>query len=1096
MILILERTLFVNLKKDKYSMYTRDEVYAHSLDYFSNDELAAEVFVDKYALRNQHGEYFERTPEDMHKRLATEFSRIEQKYINPLSYEEILNYFREWEIVPQGSILNIVGNPFVQGSPANCSVVPSPVDSYSGILYTDTQLASLFKRRYGVGVSLDNIRPANSPVNNPALTSTGVVSFAQRYSNTTREVGQNGRRGALMLTLSVYHPDIIEFIKAKVNLEKITGANISVKLYDSFMRAVEKDENITLHWPLGDVDKAQIVKQVRAVDIWNLFIESNITSAEPGALFWDTITKYSLSNCYVPDECVNPCQPGFAPVLTPDGIKTLDSCDIGSVIWSTEGWTTIVNKWSNGVKKVYKYTTNSGSFIGTENHLIIENDKKIEVKNAKKLNTLKGPIFWTSEQDVIDFFCEGEHTKFFYSRDFFELCPDTLGIQLNNSLEYIIYFLKLLYDDHGDVSKEGVSLYSKHVLFLERIQLLLNSVGVSSVLEESYPLSEWYVLSIFEDASVFEKCIGFYKEDKQHQLEKFLLNAVYSGIECDSPITKIKYLGEFEVFDITVSNSTHTYWTGGINVSNCSELSLPSYETCRLITVNPFKFVQNPFTENANFEFERFGECVYVAQRLMDDVVDLDIECLERIKEKIENDPEEWSIKQIEYDTILKFIDTARKYRRTGLGTLALADVFASMGMGYASEESIQLSDAIMRVKMENEFASSIDMALERGPFEGFDSSLEVTSPLFQFFKEKFPDLAQRMENYGRRNISISTIAPTGSIAIEAQVSAGMDPVYYLEFIRRKKLMGGNKSEADYIDIVGDCWTEHTIVHPPYAYMCNLEQQGVQTFLKNPYNGNTAHDIDPFQKLKLHAVLQKYITHSISNTYNLPENTSVETVSRLYFKAWGMGIKGITVYVEGSRSGVLVSNATYNKQKGIPLKRPEVLPCDIHEFLLHTENDTFEKWLAFVGMCNRSPYELFIGKLDNMNLPEGILSSQIRKIKLNNVNSYVLECQLLNEKKYVYGDLSRLFNREFWNYAKLVSGLLRHNMPLQYIIHTIENMKFDTVSLHTWQAGIVRVLKSYIPDGVVSKNTCATCGNQLIFIDGCLSCTCGYSKCS
>lgn len=823
-------------------MYTRDQVYNASLQYFGGAELPANVFVDKYALKNQQGEYFELTPPAMFERLATEFARVESAYPNALSYEQIYTYFNNWEIIPQGSVLSVVGNNFVQGSPANCSVIASPLDSYSGIMYTDTQMASLFKRRYGVGACLDNIRPEDAPVSNPALTSTGTVSFAERYSNTTREVGQNGRRGALMLTLSVYHPDILKFINAKLNLQKITGANISVQVDNRFMHAVDYDEYITLHWPLGNVKTAQIVREIKAREIWTALVDANRQSAEPGILFWDTVRNYSPSNCYdfARDICTNPC----------------------------------------------------------------------------------------------------------------------------------------------------------------------------------------------------------------------------------------------------------------------SELSMPPNESCRLMTVNPLKFVRNAFTKDAYFDFDYFKNVVYDAQRLSDDLVDLDLDCLQRIMDKIKADPEPSYIKAIEYRTMKEFYDTARKYRRTGLGELALADTFAAMGFAYTSTEALELAEAISGAKMEAEFASSIDMAIERGAFDGFDELVEEKSQFITFFKGACPELYDKMRLHGRRNISISTIAPTGSIAILAQASSGMEPVYQLEYVRRKKVQGGN-GHFDFVDDVGDKWTEHKIVHPQLQVW--LDANPNLTVKDSPYYGNTAHDIDPFKKLELHAVLQKYTTHSISNTYNLPVGTTNETISKLYFKAWQLGIKGITVYVEGSRSGVLVSNATHAKQNGKPVKRPNVLPCDIHQFQhYNTATGIFENWLAFVGLYDDKPYEIFIGKDDDLSvhLRDTITKSEIHKSKFEGVNCYYLyifEKDKLSRSDVQsnFGNLANCFNREFYNYAKLVSGLLRHNMPLEYVIHTIEHMKFDTASLHSWQNGIVRVLKSYITDGTVSKNTCKNCNSALIFTDGCLQCVqCGYSKCN
>jgi len=837
-------------------LFSFDEVLISCLEYFNDDELAATTWMNKYAMKNKQGDFLEKTPDAMHRRMAKEFARIEKKYAQSntsrqsqlsiygqkrklLSEKKIYSLFKEFShIIPQGSVMASLGNEHVLASLSNCVVMPEVYDSYGGIFQTDQQLAQLFKRRCGVGIDLSSLRPSGMNVSNAAGTTSGAVSFMERFSNTTREVAQNGRRGALMLTIDIAHPDVEDFITIKQDLTKITGANISIRLSDEFMEAVNHNESYTHRWPI-ESKKPLIEKTINAKELWGKIIECAHATAEPGLIFWDRQHYYSTSSIY----------PEFK-------------------------------------------------------------------------NTSTNP---------------------------------------------------------------------------------------------------------------------------------------------------------------------------------CSEIAMQGGDSCRLIAINLYSYVESPFTENAKFDYKLFYKDTYEAQRLMDDLVDLELEAIERILEKVAKDPEPDSIKRIEKETWELLYEAGKRGRRTGLGFTALADTIAALGFTFDSEEAIEEVDSIMKEKCKAEFDSSIDMAIERGTFEAFDKKHEVKSEFVGMLKLEFPSLHERMLKYGRRNISISTVAPTGSLSMLAQTSSGIEPVFLLSYMRRRKVNNEDPSvSVDFVDDMGDEWQEFPVYHHKFKKWMDIS--GLKDYKLSPYHNSTASEIDWHQRIKMQAIVQKYVTHSISSTVNLPSDASMERVSEIYMESWKKGLKGVTVYRDGSRAGVLVSTDTTEKEiSSITENHAPSRPKKIEAKIIRFQND-YEKWMAVVGLLNGKPYEIFTGKTeDTFFIPKSTNSGWVIKNK-NEDGTSRYDFQFADKENYkvTFEGLSRSFNKEFWNYAKLISGVLRHGMPLHYAVELVSNLHLYDENINTWKNGVVRALKTFIPDGtVVTDKTCSECSSEsLIYEEGCLKCVnCGYSKC-
>ena len=848
-------------KTKNKKIYTYEQVLEKSISYFNGDELAATTWMNKYAMKDDAGEFVEQSPDDMHKRMAKEFGRIEADYklkynLNgsakflskygqereDLTEEKIYNYFKEFGyIIPQGSVMSSLGNYYQLASLSNCIVVPDLHDSYGGVFYTDQQLAQLFKRRCGVGVDISNLRPAGARVSNAAKSTSGAVSFMNRFSNTTREVAQNGRRGALMLSMDIAHPDVEDFITIKQDLQKVTGANISIRLSDEFMSAVESNSEYTHKWPI-ESDNPKFTRTVNAKELWDTIIKCAHNTAEPGLIFWDRQHWYSTSSVYP------------------------------------------------------KY------------------------KNA--------------------------------------------------------------------------------------------------------------------------------------------------------------------------------------STNPCSEIAMQGGDSCRLIAINLYNFVEKPFTKEAKFLMEDFYKATYEGQRLMDDLVDLETEAIGRILAKINADDEPEKIKAVEKETWELLLKTGIEGRRTGLGFTALADMIAALGMAIDSDEAIAKTEEIMKEKCRAEFDSSIDMSLARGSFVGFDAKIEKTSEFVQMMEKELPDVYERMMKFGRRNISISTVAPTGTLSMLAQTSSGIEPVFMTHYKRRRKLNEQDReAKVDFIDDSGDKWQEFTVYH--HNLKTWMEVTGETDITKSPYSGSTAPEINWLKRVEMQAVVQKYVTHSISSTINLPNDVSLDEVSNIYLESWKQGTKGITVYRDGSRSGVLVSadekkedvlENTEFKETKAP-SRPERLDAKVVRF-----KNNKEKWIAVVGLLNGRPYEIFTGKTEDVfNMPPTVEYGWVIKNRREDGSSqYDFQYEDKDGYKVTMGGLSRSFDKEFWNYAKLISGILRHGMPLHYVVDLIEKMNLYDENINTWKSGVVRALKTFIADGTkVSDHTCRECGDEgLVYEEGCLKCvSCGYSKC-
>lgn len=844
----------------KLKTYTRDEVLKASMEYFNGDELAASTWINKYAMRDTEGKLLEKTPDDMHKRMAREFARVEEfhrsrTHLNgsfkklsaygqsrePLEYGKIYEYFQNFKyVIPQGSVMAALGNRYMIASLSNCVVLPEIYDSYGGIMYTDQQLTQLFKRRCGVGIDISSLRPSGKPVSNAAGTTSGAVSFMERFSNTTREVAQNGRRGALMITIDIAHPDAAHFISIKQDLKKVTGANISVRLSDEFMNAVKNKTTFTQRWPI-DSDSPQYSRDVDAEELWNKIISCAHQSAEPGLIFWDRQHYYSTSSVYP------------------------------------------------------------------------------EFKN--------------------------------------------------------------------------------------------------------------------------------------------------------------------------------------VSTNPCSEIAMQGGDSCRLIALNLYNFVDNPFTPDAEFNFEKFREVTYESQRLMDDLVDLELESIKRILDKIDNDPEPEHIKYVERETWQTLYDAGKKGRRTGLGFTALGDTVAALNLKFDSDEGLEVIDQIMRTKCEAEFDSSIDLALERGAFEAFDPEIEKQSEFVQMMEKEMPEVHDRMMSCGRRNISISTVAPTGTLSMLAQTSSGIEPVFMTHYKRRRKI-NANDAEArvDFTDELGDKWQEFTVYHPKVEDWMKIT--GQKKVEKSPYYKATAPDIDWIKRVKTQSIVQKYVTHSISSTINLPSTVSVSKVGEIYMEAWQTGLKGITVYRDGSRSGVLISDDKKEEKKTEDFeenrikKRPKILDAEVIRF----QNEK-EKWIAVVGLLDGIPYEIFTGKAEDVfALPAWCEKGQIIKNKVGGGKSRY-DFRFTDQAGYrvTIEGLSRSFNKEYWNYAKLISGILRHGMPLPYAVELVEDLNLYSDHINTWKNGVARALKKFIPDGTPRTDLkCPDCGDPkgLVYEEGCLKCkSCGHTKC-
>tara|TARA_R110000796_G_scaffold10530_3_gene34926 strand:- start:73380 stop:75932 length:2553 start_codon:yes stop_codon:yes gene_type:complete len=837
--------------------YSQEEAFNASLEYFKGDDLAARVWVNKYALKDSQGNIYELTPDDMHHRIANEISRIEQKYPNPLKEEQIFDLIKNFKyIVPQGSPMAGIGNPFQIASLSNCFVIGNEgqSDSYGGIMKIDQEQVQLMKRRGGVGHDLSHIRPKGSPVKNSALTSTGLVPFMERYSNTTREVAQDGRRGALMLSVSINHPDAEDFIDAKMEQGKVTGANVSVRMDDDFMTAVESGQAYTQKFPIHSPNP-KVSKTIDAQKLWSKIVHNAWRSAEPGILFWDTIIKESVPDCY---------------------------SDLG-------------------------YNT--------------------------------------------------------------------------------------------------------------------------------------------------------------------------------------------------------------VSTNPCGEIPLCPYDSCRLLAINLFSYVDQPFTDNASFNFKLFKEHIAAAQRIMDDIIDLELEKVDVILKKIKADPELDETKAVEYNLWTNIKEKAEQGRRTGIGITAEGDMLAALGLRYGSEEANQFSIEVHKTIALEAYRASVHTAKDRGAFQIFDAEREKNNPFILRLKEADEKLYYEMLEYGRRNIALLTIAPTGTTSLMTQTTSGIEPVFLPVYKRRRKVNPNDKNvRIDFVDEVGDSWEEYLVFHHKFKQWMsvkgidtekNYSQEELQKIVESsPYFKATSNDVDWLSKVRLQGAVQKWVDHSISVTINLPNDVSEELVGKLYLEAWKAGCKGVTVYRDGSRSGVLISNDQKKSENEeslthFPTKRPQILEADV----VRLQNNK-EKWIAFIGLINDQPYEIFTGMADDEDgilIPRWVNNGLIIKSR-NEDGSSRYDFQYKNKRGYktTIEGLSHKFNPEYWNYAKLISSTLRHGMPIEKVVDLINSLQLDSESINTWKNGVARSLKRYVADGTEAKGQkCDSCNSKnLIYQEGCLTCKdCGSSKC-
>lgn len=1302
--------------------YTYSQVFEASIEYFQGDEFAAKVFVDKYALQDPNGTYLELTPADMHRRLSKEFARIEQKYPNPIDEEVIFQLLDRYKyIVPQGSPMSAIGNPFQIQSLSNCFVIQGvhsdKLDSYGGIMLADQELAQIMKRRGGVGLDISGIRPKDVLTNNAAKTTDGIGVFMERFSNTCREVAQNGRRGAEMITISVNHPEIETFINIKRNLTKVTGANISIRLNDEFMKAVKADQEYTLRWPVErQVQDAKVTKTIRAKAIWDQIIDSAWTSAEPGLLFWDTVKAHTPSDIYHEfghnSISTNPCFSGDTLIAVADGrnavtIKQLAEEGKDVPVYSMNKETGIIEiktarhpRVTGYNKKLVRVLLDDGThFDVTPDHKCILLDGSIvlakDLKNGDSLprftkalepvktgskdyylvhcdtrNYDKNRIF---EHRLIAKFYEPEKWNDVYNSAMENGFAKTGGLvvhhkdynQLNNSPDNLqIMTFKEHSKLHGEKnnSEENNGKYSGFTVedikekALELTKLLgrrfSNNDWVNFASENKLPqafstfrkdqfgsvmhLAKWcaselkieYVdtdprlvktyqnmLNQGYDASIVgnqvfvnrtcEVCHNEFQTDHLHResaicsleckniylnnsqdvkawrdasRDKFNENKmsevkvaqakVYSdlkfklsrepmmkeweqvckennlpcrigkslkfgyknfkevadaGNNYNHKVVSVTELeGEHTVYNLTVddnhtvsiitkiNNKRNNSWYSGIVILNCGEIVLPAYDACRLLVLNLASYVKNPFTKDAVFDFKKFHQHGIVAQRLMDDVIDLEIEAIDRILAKVKADPEPDEAKAVELNLWKKIRDMNVSGRRTGLGITALGDALAMLGIKYGDPESIDMTRKIYRGLAVSSHTSSCTMAKERGAFPIFNYDLEKSHPyLSSIFKDCSPEVRKLWKTSGRRNIANTTTAPAGSVSSQTQTTSGIEPAYMLAYTRRKKHNPSDKNaRVDFVDAMGDQWQEFTVYH--HGIKRWMDATGETDITKSPYHGATSNEIDWMASVDLQAAAQESIDHSISKTCNLPEDATKELVSQVYLRAWEQGCKGFTVYRDKCRDGVLINASESKKNKdGRPTsiekseapKRPTELPCDIKKAKIQGE-----QWTIFVGLLNGKPYEVFGGLSKYVDIPNKYKMGKILKNgKVEDITTYNLAVGEGDDQLFIK-DIANVFeNANFGAFTRTISLALRHGTPVQYVVEQLQKDKHSDIT--SFSKVIARVLKNYIVDGTKSTaerkcpndkcpSNIAGVPSSFAYQEKCLTCmNCGWSKC-
>jgi len=1177
------------------SIYSVDEALEASVKYFDGDELAAEKWLEKYALYDNNDNLLEKTPDDMHRRLAREFARLEvKKYkntnIKPLSEEEIYSLFKDFRwIIPQGSVMYGLGNPYKIVSISNCVVCESPGDSYGYICKTDQELVQLSKRRCGVGIDLSELRPSTAPTNNSSKTSTGVASWLERYSNSCREVGQNNRRGALLLSLHILHPDAFTFATIKKDKTKVTGANISFRIINEFLEAVKNGKEVLLRWPVNS-NNPKITKLIKAQKLWDVIVDGAYESGCPGLMFWDRATTYNAYDCYADlgfgSVTSNPCLVKDTWIMTdrgPQQIQDLIGTAFNAIVDGQTYSSSYNGFYPTTISSILKISTDRGYNIKcTPNHLIkIKQNNKTSWKSANKLElgdiliinnvaiqTWEGQYkynfydgwligsllgdgcfvknksgnytakltFWEEEglqlekyaidclnNSSLNFRKDCGSGKSFYknkisigSVDLARIAK-TIGLDIDKSLntniektssDFYCGFLRGWFDADGtvvisdtDKKSYAIRLASSKLDNLHVAQRMLARLGIISTIylnrqkagyklmpdgnggNKSYycqPMHELHISK--QNMKLFANRIGFGCKNKQDKLQSILNNMNRGPYKetFTTKVTNIELLQEEQVYDTTI-HTANQFDANGLLVHNCSEIIMCP-DTCRLIVQNLLSYVVNPFTKNAYFNFELFAEHTKILQRLADDIVDAEEEKILKILEKIESDPEPDHIKAIEKDLWLRLLDKCRQGRRTGSGTVALADTLAALGLKYDSDESLKIIDKIFKTFKHSAFWSSVEMAKELGPFPIWDWKYDQQSEFLLQIQKEDPDLFKAIKKYGRRNIGLLTMAPTGTVALMAQTSSGIEPLFNLEpYIRRTKITDHSSlSRVDFIDQNGDKWKEYKVYHPQLKRW--MEITGETDITKSPWYGACANDIDWIRRIEIQSIIQTHIDHSISSTINLPHDVSKQTISDIYLYAWEKGLKGITIYRDGSKTGVLVREEKKNER--LAPKRPKELPCDIYSVKVKGIN-----YFVIIGLLDNKPYEVFAGidgngdKLTTFRQDVGILTRESRgkyhlkcnKLEISNINDYIKD-----EEAAI---------------TRLLSTSLRHSVPLEFIVHQLEKVPGD---MNNFARAVSRVLKKYIKDGTeISGENCLECGGTLIRQEGCMMCqNCGYSKCN
>lgn len=1148
--------------------YTFQEVFNASLEYFKGDELAANVFASKYALFNPKTSlYDELTPTDLHRRLARGFARIESKYSDGLSEEEIYNYLSDWTIVPQGSPMAGIGNPYQLMSISNCFVVDSPSDSIGSIHKTDEEEAQIMKRRGGVGFDISKLRPRGDITANAAKTTDGIGEFMEQFSNTCRRIAQGGRRGALMLTISVHHPEIRTFIKIKRDLKKVTGANISIRVSDEFMKAVENDREVELRFPVEKGGK--VYEKVSAKEIWDEIIGSAHSVAEPGVLFWDNVKQNTPSDVYAEQgfssNSTNPCQPGWATILTPKGIRTFDDIEVGSIVWSGKRWTRVIRKIATGTKPIYAFHTRAGTFNGTENHRVMSDGEKIEVSDAETIDVATGAIMdedgtTFDNQVIMDGIVLGDGSAHKASNDLVHLyigmndqdyhqseiaplilkhrpgiketaweikttitaaeLPLTYNRQVPSRFRFgnrqiIRSFLRGLYTANGSVVRDRITLKAASIDIITAVQEMLSSLGIASYYTTNksqvvifsngaYECRQSYDLNITCGRMLFRQLIGFIQVDKTAKLNAICdkERSKYAGKRAKTSfeIVSKTLLGEEPVFDITVDDEEHTYWTGGLLVSNCGEIILAGdsktgADACRLLLVNALKFVSNPFTNKASFDFERFNKVCRVAQRLMDDIVDLELECVDKIIEKIESDPEDDFTKAIELNLWKGIKNKGIIGRRTGTGLTGVGDTLAALGISYSEKAAPKTIGLIYKALALACYEETIELAEQRGAFPIFNYKQEKEHPFIKKIIEELPAKSQaKYKKYGRRNIALTTTAPAGSVSLLTQTTSGIEPAYMLKYDRWKKINPNEPSvKVDRVDALGDSWQKFVVYH--HGFKQWMEVSGKTEVEDSPYYKATANEIDWLNRVKCQAAAQEWICHSISSTVNVPADISVEAVKQIYMEGWKSGCKGITVYRDGSRDGVLTSETSSNQKESFSprnaIKRPDVLPCEVYRVKIKDED-----WTLFLGILNGNTYEIIGGLSKFVALPKKLKEGRIVKTKKGQASFYNFEAGT-DEDLIEVKDLVNVFeNPTYGSFTRTLSLALRHGASVQHVVEQLQ--KGDKESdMFTFSKAISRVLKTKIKDGTKVNAVCKECSSTALeYREGCITCmSCGHSKC-